>query len=136
MKAQSMVMEQIGRILTAIFWVAALLLIASLVVAFLSYDFMVGLLSEEGLEVVNAVLMGTVVVCLGLIAWQEFRANPAEEAEYGECRRGGWPSTPQSSASPSSCRFSSSRWCSSTLLEVSERPYSPECLKEGVFSDR
>jgi hypothetical protein len=52
----------------AIFWVAALLLIASLVVAWLSYDFVVGLLSEEGLEVVNAVLMGTVVVCSGLIA--------------------------------------------------------------------
>jgi hypothetical protein len=79
-----MMMEQIGRILTAMFWVAAPLLIASLVVAWLSYDFVVGLLSEEGLEVVNAVLMGTVVVCSGLIAWQEFRANPTEEAEYGE----------------------------------------------------
>jgi hypothetical protein len=84
MKARSMVMEHFGRILTAIFWVAAPLLVASLVVAFLSYDFVVGLLSEEGLEVVNAVMMGTVVVCSGLIAWQEFRANPAEEAEYGE----------------------------------------------------
>ncbi len=83
-KAPSMVMEQLVRILTAIFWVAAPLLVASLFVAFLSYDFMVGLLSDEGLEVVNAVLMGTVVVCSGLIAWQEFRANPAEEAEYGE----------------------------------------------------
>src|SRR3712207_341639 len=84
MKARSMVMEHFVRILTAIFWVAAPLLVASLFVAWLSYDFMVGLLSEEGLEVVNAVLMGTVVVCSGLIAWQEFRANPAEEAEYGE----------------------------------------------------
>jgi hypothetical protein len=77
-------MEQILRILTAIFWVAAALFVASLFVAFLSYDFMVGLFSEEGLEVVNAVLIGTVVVSSGLIAWYEFRANPAAEAEYGE----------------------------------------------------
>ena len=84
MKARSMVMEHFVRILTAIFWVAAPLLVASLFVAWLSYDFMVGLLSEEGLEVVNAVLMGIVVVCSGLIAWAEFRANPAQEAEYGE----------------------------------------------------
>ncbi len=79
-----MVMEQVVRILTAIFWVAALLLVASLLVAFLSYDFLVGLFSDEGLEIVNAVLMGTVMVSSGLIAWYEFRANPAEEAEYGE----------------------------------------------------
>ena len=52
--------------------------------AFLSYDFLVGLFSDEGLEIVNAVLMGTVMVSSGLIAWYEFRANPAEEAEYGE----------------------------------------------------
>ena len=77
-------MEQVVRILTTIFWVAASLLLASLFVAFLSYDFMVGLFSDEGLEVVNAVLMGTVMVSSGLIAWYEFRANPAEEAEYGE----------------------------------------------------
>ena len=84
MKARSMVVEQFVSILTAIFWVAALLLVASLFVAWLSYDFMVGLLSDRGLGVVNAVLMGTVVLCSGLIAWYEFRANPAEEAEYGE----------------------------------------------------
>ena len=77
-------MEQVVRILTAIFWVAASLLVAALFVAFLSYDFLVGLFSDEGLEIVNAVLMGTVMVSSGLIAWYEFRANPAEEAEYGE----------------------------------------------------
>jgi hypothetical protein len=79
-----MVMEQVVRILTAIFWVAASLFVASLFVAFLSYDFMVGVLSDEGPEVFNAVLIGTVMVSSGLIAWYEFRANPAEEAEYGE----------------------------------------------------
>jgi hypothetical protein len=77
-------MEQVVRIVTAIFWVAASLLVASLFVAFLSYDVLVALFSDEGLEVVNAVLMGTVMVSSGLIAWYEFRANPAEEAEYGE----------------------------------------------------
>ena len=79
-----MIVEQALRILTAIFWVAAALLAASLFVAFLSYDFLVGLLSDKGLSVVNAVLIGTVTVCSGLLAWYEFRANPAEEAEYGE----------------------------------------------------
>ena len=77
-------MEQVVRTLTIIFWVVAPLLVAPLFVAWLSYDFMAGLLSEEGLEIVNAVLMGIVGVCSGLIAWAEFRANPAEEAEYGE----------------------------------------------------
>ena len=61
-------MEQVVRILTAIFWVAASLLVASLFVAFLSYDFLVGLFSDEGLEIVNAVLMGTVMVSSGLKA--------------------------------------------------------------------
>jgi hypothetical protein len=41
-----MVMEQVVRILTAIFWVAASLFVASLFVAFLSYDHMVGVLSD------------------------------------------------------------------------------------------
>ncbi|MBD0355045.1 MAG: hypothetical protein ICV58_07715 [Rubrobacteraceae bacterium] len=41
-----MVIEQVVRILTAIFWVA----------------------SDEGLEIVNAVLMGTVMVSSGLKA--------------------------------------------------------------------
>jgi hypothetical protein len=79
-----MVMEHFVRILTAIFWVAASLFVASLFVAWLSYDFMVGLLSDKGLGAFNAVLIATVVACSGLIAWYEFRANPAEEAEYGE----------------------------------------------------
>jgi hypothetical protein len=77
-------MEQFVRILTTIFRIAASLLVASLFLAWLSYDFMVGLLSDQGLGVVNAILMGTVMVCSGLISWYEFRANPMEEAEYGE----------------------------------------------------
>src|SRR3712207_9082088 len=84
MNARSKVMEQFVRILTAIFWVAAPLFVASLAVAWVGYDFVVGVLSDEGLEVVNAVLIGIAAACSGLIAWYEFRANPAEEVEYGE----------------------------------------------------
>jgi hypothetical protein len=50
-----MMMEQLGRILTAIFWVAAPLLAAALVIAWLWYDYVVRILSQEGLEVVYAV---------------------------------------------------------------------------------
>lgn len=84
MSARRMVMEQFVRILTAIFSVAASLFVASLLVAFLSYDFLVGLLSEKGFGIVNAVLIGTVVVCSGLIAAYEFWINPMEDTERGE----------------------------------------------------
>jgi hypothetical protein len=40
--------EQLVRLLTAIFWVAASLLVASLSVTWLCYDFMVALLSDKG----------------------------------------------------------------------------------------
>ena len=60
------------------------MLVALLFTAALSYDFVVGLLGSENLETVNAVLLGTVVVCSGLIGWREFRANPAEETTYGQ----------------------------------------------------
>ena len=77
-------MERFVRVLAVFFWVAATLFVALLFTAGLSYDFVVGLLGSERLETVNAVLLGTVVVCSGLIVWVEFRANPAEESEYGE----------------------------------------------------
>ena len=77
-------MERFVRVLAVIFWMATTLLVALLFTAGLSYDFVVGLLGSERLETVYAVLLGTVVVCSGLIAWLEFRANPAEETEYGE----------------------------------------------------
>ena len=35
-------------------------------------------------RLLEAVLVGTVTICSGLIAWYEFRANNAEETEYGE----------------------------------------------------
>jgi hypothetical protein len=77
-------MRQFVRILTAIFWVAAPLSVAALLVAFLSYDFMVGVLSYKGLSVLNAVLIGTVMACSGLIAAYEFWRNPLADTERGE----------------------------------------------------
>jgi hypothetical protein len=77
-------MERFVRVLAVIFWVAATLFVALLFTAGLSYDFVVGLLGSERLETINAVLLGTVAVCSGLIGWYEFRANPAEETTYGQ----------------------------------------------------
>jgi len=77
-------MERFVRVLAVLFWVAATLLAAVLFTAALSYDFVVGLLGSERLETINAVLVGTIMFCSGLIAWREFRANPAEETTYGQ----------------------------------------------------
>jgi hypothetical protein len=79
-----MVKEQVVRLLASIFWVAAGLFVASMLVAGLSYEFMVGLLGEKGLRVYNAVLIGAVMVCSGLIAAHEFWLNPLEDTERGE----------------------------------------------------
>jgi hypothetical protein len=65
-------MERFVRVLAVFFWVAATLFVALLFTAGLSYDFVVGLLGSERLETVNAVLLGTVAVCSGLIGWHEW----------------------------------------------------------------
>jgi hypothetical protein len=77
-------MERFVRLLAVLFWVAATLFVAVLFTAWLSYDFVVRLLGSERLESVYAVLLGTVLVCSGLIGWRESRANPAEETTYGQ----------------------------------------------------
>jgi FtsH-binding integral membrane protein len=77
-------MERVVRILTVFLWVAATLFVTLLFAAGLSFDFLVELLGRERLETFEALLVGTVAVCSGLIAWYEFRANNAEETEYGE----------------------------------------------------
>jgi hypothetical protein len=77
-------MERFVRVLAVFFWVAATLLVAVLFTAALSYDFVVGLLGSERLETVDAVLVGTMMFCSGLIGWHEYRANPAEETTYGQ----------------------------------------------------
>jgi hypothetical protein len=77
-------MERFVRILTVFLWVAATLFVVMLFAGGLSFEFLVGLLGRERLETLEAVLVGTVALCSGLIAWYEFRANNAEETEYGE----------------------------------------------------
>jgi hypothetical protein len=64
------VMEPVVRVLDVVFWIAAALLVASLL--FLAAP------------VVNAVLLVAVVVCSGAIAWYEFRLNPMADTERGE----------------------------------------------------
>ncbi len=78
-------MEQFARILTAIFWVAAPLFVAMLVLTGLDYGLLEGLLGDGGIRFVSGVLVGVVLICSGLITWYEFRKNPLEEvSEYGE----------------------------------------------------
>jgi len=64
------VVESAVRVLNIVFWVAAVLLVASLVLF--------------NAQVVNAVLMVVVVVCSGALAWYEFRLNPMADTERGE----------------------------------------------------
>jgi hypothetical protein len=62
--------EQVVRVLNVFFWVAAALLVVSLV--FLAAP------------IVNAILMVAVVVSSGALAWYEFRLNPLADTERGE----------------------------------------------------
>jgi hypothetical protein len=64
------VVESVLRVLNIVLWVAAVLLVVSLVL----FD----------APVVNAILMVVVVVCSGAIAWYEFRLNPMADTERGE----------------------------------------------------
>jgi hypothetical protein len=77
-------MERFVRILTVFLWVAATLFVVMLFAGGLSFEFLLGLLGRERLETFEAVLVGTVTLCSGLIVWYELRANNAEETEYGE----------------------------------------------------
>jgi hypothetical protein len=62
--------ESVVRVVNVVFWVAAALLVVSLVVL--------------EAPIVNAILMVAVVVCSGALAWYEFRLNPMEDSERGE----------------------------------------------------
>jgi hypothetical protein len=64
------VVESVLRVLNIVFWVAAVLLVVSLVL----FD----------APAVNAILMMVVVVCSGSLAWYEFRLNPMADTERGE----------------------------------------------------
>ena len=68
------------RVLNVVFWVAATLFVASL---FLS-DFAAGLFGSRGSRVVNAALLGALVVCSRAITSYEFGRNPIADTERGE----------------------------------------------------
>ena len=73
-------MESLVRVLNVVFWVAAGLFVASLVLS----GFTARLFGDGGAQVVNAVLILVVVVCSGVIALNEFRLNPMADTERGE----------------------------------------------------
>ena len=78
-------MEQFVRMLTAIFWVAAPAFLAVLVLSWLDYGLLEGLLGDGDMRFVSGVLISVVLICSGLITWYEFRASPLEDvSEYGE----------------------------------------------------
>jgi hypothetical protein len=72
--------ESLVRVLNVVFWVAASLFVASLVLS----DFTTGLFGNSGAQVVKAVLIVAVVICSGAIALYEFRLNPMADSERGE----------------------------------------------------
>jgi hypothetical protein len=72
--------ESLVRVLNVVFWVAAALFVASLVLS----NFTAGLFGDSGVQVVKAVLIAVVVMCSGVIALYEFRLNPMADTERGE----------------------------------------------------
>ncbi len=73
-------MGSLVRVLNVVFWVAAPLFVASLVLP----DLTAALFGDKGSRVVNAVLITVVVVCSGAIASYEFGRNPIADTERGE----------------------------------------------------
>jgi hypothetical protein len=72
--------EPLVRVLNVVFWVAAGLFVATLVLS----GFTARLFGDGGAQVVKAVLIAAVVVCSGVIALYEFRLNPMADTERGE----------------------------------------------------
>jgi hypothetical protein len=76
--------ERAFRLLAVLCWVSFALLVALIVVSSLSWDLLARLLGEWFFVRVGGVLVGLATATSGLLAWREFRANPAEESEFGE----------------------------------------------------
>ena len=68
------------RVANVVFWVAATLFVASLLLS----DLAAGLLGDRGSRVVNAVLLVAIVVCSGAITSYEFGRNPIADTERPE----------------------------------------------------
>jgi hypothetical protein len=71
--------EPLVRVLNVVFWVAAGLFVATLVLS----GFTARLFGDGGAQVVTAALIAA-VVCSGVIALYEFRLNPMADTERGE----------------------------------------------------
>jgi hypothetical protein len=76
-------MESFIRVLTAIFWVAAIFVIA-VVKAALSYELLLGTLGDRGIRLLIGMSLSVVLICSGAKAGYEFRKNPSDESERGE----------------------------------------------------
>jgi hypothetical protein len=66
-------------LLTVLCWASFALLVGLMVLSSLYWDLLAGVLGEWFF-----VLVGLAMAASGLLAWGEFRANPAQESEYGE----------------------------------------------------
>jgi hypothetical protein len=73
-------MEQVIRVLTTDFWVAASDFLAILILASMGYGLQLG---EVGLRIVSGLSIGVVLICSGAIAGHEFWKNPIGETEGG-----------------------------------------------------
>ena len=78
------VLDSTERVLTKIFWVAAPVLAALLLVYSFSSGVVVGSIGEVPFLWLTGVLMVVVMFCSGFITWNEFRKNPIDESERGE----------------------------------------------------
>ncbi len=72
--------ESLVRVLNVVFWAAAGLFVATLVLSGIT----AGLFVDGGAQVVKAVLIAVVAICSGVIALYEFRLNPMADTERGE----------------------------------------------------
>jgi hypothetical protein len=102
-------MVRFVRILTVFLWVAATLFVVMLFAGGLSFEFLVGLLGRERLETLEAVLVGTVALCSGLIARGTSSGPTTPRRPSTGSGRGRRRSTPPSWASPFFCPSCTSR---------------------------
>jgi hypothetical protein len=71
-------------LLRVLCWASFALLVGLIVLSWLYWDLLAGVLGEWFFVRVGGVLVGLAMAASGLLAWGEFRANPAQESEYGE----------------------------------------------------
>lgn len=69
---------------TVLCWASFSLSVLLVVLSWLNWGLLAQLLGEWFFVRVGGVLVGLTMATSGLVAWSEFRANPAEESEYGE----------------------------------------------------